>query len=138
MVEKETILERIKSLEKYVVEIKKYQNLSPEQLKSDLGELWKVEHGLQLSIECILDIGNHIITEERLGTPQSYHEIVELLGAKRVIPTELANEMAGIAGFRNILIHEYLKVDPKKVYENLQKGPGQFERFIRAILEYLG
>jgi uncharacterized protein YutE (UPF0331/DUF86 family) len=137
MVDRETILERIKTLEKYLDELKKYQNLSQEQLKSDLGELWKVEHGLQLAIECILDIGNHVITEERLGTPQSYHEIVELLGEKRVIPAELANEMAGIAGFRNILIHEYLKVDAQKVHENLQKGPAQFERFIRAILEHL-
>lgn len=137
MVEEETIQERLKALQEYVSELKKYQSLSSDHLKSNTGDLWKVEHGLQLSIECILDIGNHIIAEERLGSPKNYNEIIELLGEKGIIPSELASTMVGMAGFRNVLIHEYLKVDSNKVHENLQKGPAQFEQFIKAILQYL-
>lgn len=38
MVEKETVLERIKALEKHIGELKKYQGLSPDQLKSNVSE----------------------------------------------------------------------------------------------------
>jgi len=133
-----TIKERLKALEEYVGELKKYQHLTKEDIESNLGELWKIEHGLQLAIECVLDIGNHIIAEENLGSPKTYREIIVILGHKSVVPSELTKEMEGIAGFRNILIHEYVKVDVNEVYRNLQKGPKQFEEFIKAIMKYIG
>ncbi len=138
MLDLETIKERLRALEEYVFEIKKYQHLTKEYLESNLGELWKVEHGLQLAIECVLDIGNHIIAEENLGSPKTYKEIIEILGDKKVIPSELAKEMKGIAGFRNILIHDYIKVDVNEVHRNLQEGPKQFEQFIKIIIKYIG
>jgi len=42
-----------------------------------------------------------------------------------------------MASFRNILVHEYAKINSKKVYENLQKAPDQFKAFIKEILEYI-
>lgn len=137
MVDEEVIRERLKALDQYSTELRKYQDLTLKELMSELGELWKIEHGLQLVAECILDIGNHIITEYRLGHPKVYRDIIQLLGDNKVIPSKFAQEMEGIAGFRNILIHEYMKVDISKVYQYLQKGPDQFEKFAQHIYEYL-
>ena len=40
-------------------------------------------------------------------------------------------------GFRNVLIHAYLDVDPGKVYERLQFGLDDFERFIEHVYDFL-
>lgn len=44
--------------------------------------------------------------------------------------------LAPIAGFRNILVHEYLAVDWDEVYENLQQL-GDLHQFAEHIREWL-
>ncbi|MBE0448784.1 MAG: DUF86 domain-containing protein [Actinobacteria bacterium] len=56
---------------------------------------------------------------------------------KNIIPKEFAREIRGIAGFRNILIHEYVKIDVEKVYGYLQKAPEQFDAFRSYIGKFL-
>lgn len=43
------------------------------------------------------------------------------MGEIGVIPPEFARQIAPIAGFRNILVHEYLRLDWGLVYQNLQR-----------------
>jgi uncharacterized protein YutE (UPF0331/DUF86 family) len=38
-----------------------------------------------------------------------------------VLPTDFAKRLVPLAGFRNILIHEYLGINWDYVYTNLQK-----------------
>ena len=65
------------------------------------------------------------------------HDVILALGTEGVMPLEFAQRFAGIAGFRNIVIHEYLVVDPIKVYELLQTGPDDFRAFARYVVDYL-
>ena len=43
----------------------------------------------------------------------------------------------GMAGFRNLLVHEYLNIDPRRVYENWQEHLGDFVKFSEYIIRYL-
>lgn len=133
----ELVREKLRALEEYISELENFQSFTVEQLRSSKRDLWAVAHGLQISIECILDIGNHIIADNKLGNPTNYREIVEILGRRGVISAELAEELKEMPGFRNILIHEYLKVDVEKVHKNLQKAPAQFQKFIGFINRYI-
>jgi len=133
----ELVNERLKILEENLIELEKYQALSLEQLKLNKKNLWAAEHGLQISIESILDIGNHIIANDRLGNPASYREIIEILGQKEVLPSSFAKELYKMPGFRNILIHEYIRVNAAEVFGNLKKAPAQFKKFIGFISIYL-
>lgn len=138
MTNPELVREKLKLLEDYFIELEKLRSITPAQLREDKKDLWAVEHGLQLAIECVLDIGNHIIADDRLGNPSSYREIIEILSAAGVLPAAFAQELRGMPGFRNILIHEYQKVDPDQVHRNLQTAPEQFRQFIGYITRYLG
>ena len=42
-----------------------------------------------------------------------------------------------LAGFRNILVHDYLVVDPTKVYDALVHGRADLREFGYHIAEYL-
>lgn len=138
MIDKEKVCGRLRALERYCTELEGLQRvLEEEDFKRDLKNQWMVEHGLQLAIECMLDIGNHLIAAESLGSPQSYREIIEVLGQKGVIPEAFAAAIKGMAGFRNILIHDYLAVDLDEAWKALHEGPGQFREFIRYIATYL-
>lgn len=64
-------------------------------------------------------------------------DVILSLGREGVFPPEFAQRFAGIAGFRNILIHEYLAVDPARVHHLLQTGLDDFRTFARHVAEYL-
>ena len=49
----------------------------------------------------------------------------------------LSKRLAPMAGFRNILVHEYLEIDRHRVYRVLKNDLSDFERFIKAVSKLL-
>ena len=138
MIDREAICRRLHALEAYTSELERLAaTLSRSAFDSTLSTQWTVEHGLQLAIECVLDVGNHLVAAEQLGSPQSYREVIELLGQRNLLPSDFINRVRGMPGFRNILVHDYLAVDIGVVWDMLQRGPAQFREFIRHVAEHL-
>jgi uncharacterized protein YutE (UPF0331/DUF86 family) len=67
----------------------------------------------------------------------SYKEIVILLGRRGVISDSLAARLEKIGGFRNVLVHGYMDLDPEMVLDNLYKAPGDFSDFMTEIRNWL-
>lgn len=76
-----------------------------EEYRGDTDSQWIVERGLELGSSMILDIGNHILAGVYRTAAEEYEEILEKLGEKRVISEGLYEELRGLGGFRNILVH---------------------------------
>ncbi|MCJ7636894.1 MAG: DUF86 domain-containing protein [Nitrososphaeraceae archaeon] len=96
------------------------------------------ERYLQLTIDCLLDIGNHIIANLELKKPEKLQDIFLILGENSILPKHFAKKVAKMAGFRNILVHGYSDIDENIVYDSLIEGLTDFEDFIKYILEFLG
>jgi len=92
---------------------------------------------LQLAIACVLDIGSHLIAGEGLGAPESYREVIEILGARGIVPEPFVDQVRGMPGFRNILVHDYLAVDLDIVWAMLHAGPAQFRDFAGHVARHL-
>lgn len=97
----------------------------------------KAERCLQLCLQAILDIGTHIIAAESLGRPAGYEDVVPALGGAGIIAPDLVERLAGIAGLRNILVHDYLTVDHGTLFDDLSGGLPDFEAFAKAIEVYM-
>ena len=134
---KREILSKIDMLKKYVDLLKNYKYASVKDLEKDPTLRGAVERYLQVAIECCLDIGEMIISVKGFKKPESYREVIEILGKEGVLPKEFANKFAPAASFRNILVHAYAEVDVEKLYEFLQENVEDFEIFARYIAEYL-
>ncbi|KKU70505.1 MAG: hypothetical protein UX94_C0005G0067 [Parcubacteria group bacterium GW2011_GWA2_47_21] len=90
-----------------------------------------------VSIELITDIGNHIITEVFQKQAKNYKEIIELLGKTGVITEIFAKENEDMTKFRNLIAHDYEKITPEGIYENLQKAPDVFREFAKYFVEFM-
>jgi len=97
----------------------------------------RVERYLQVAIECTLDIGEMIISAEGFEKPETYREVIEILGREKVLPEDFSIQFAPAAGFRNILVHAYSEVDVRKLYEFLQEKLEDFDTFAMHIARYL-
>lgn len=134
---KDEIASKLETLRGYVKLLRDYQNCKLEDLKSNLTLRGAVERYMELALECTLDIGEMIISAERLRKPETYREIIEILGEKDILSKEFADEFAPAAGFRNILVHGYADIDLDELYRYLQNNLKDFDNFSMFIARYL-
>lgn len=80
-----------------------------------------VERNLELAAQCVIDLSHRIIALTGAPKPQDYYGAILQMGELGVVPSEFARRLAPLAGLRNILIHEYLKIDWDEVYQNLER-----------------
>jgi uncharacterized protein YutE (UPF0331/DUF86 family) len=109
----------------------------PEVLETDVREARFVEHTLQIAIQAALDVASHIVSDSRLGEPRTNRELFDLLEGHGVIPSELALQLRRMVGFRNILVHGYLEVDPSVVRDVLEHRTADLCAYVAAIRTFL-
>jgi len=129
---------RLLRLEAVISELTRLAGTDPDRLQANLSEMWGVERGLQLGAEILLDIGNHILVAQYGVSAQEYRDIFKRLAERKVVSQSLAERLDGLAGFRNILVHGYLDLDPERVLENLRRAPKDFSELAREIRDWLG
>lgn len=136
LINKKLIENKLKELNRNLKQLRKYQGTTEEKLKKNIDKLWTIERGLQLSIQIILDIGNHILSEKGI-TVENYSEIFQELINAEIITEAYGNKIKGMAGFRNILVHEYADVDTKIIVNVLNNSLDDFEKFAFYINKHL-
>jgi uncharacterized protein YutE (UPF0331/DUF86 family) len=132
----EIIEQHIQNMEEALAQLGKYRNISFNEFQKDLSLVWIVEKGLEILIQNLLGIGAHLLASEIKNDWEDYGEVILKLGKHGVIPQEFSDQIKGMAGLRNILIHEYLRIDLSKLFDYLKYRLEDFIQFIRYIREY--
>jgi uncharacterized protein YutE (UPF0331/DUF86 family) len=105
----------------------------PEALRTDIREQRFVEHTLQVAIQAALDVASHIVSDERLGEPETNRELFDLLVRGGRLPEALATSLRDMAGFRNVLVHGYQEVDLGIVEDVLAHHLSDLLSFVTAV-----
>lgn len=136
---RQKIFEKLQLLDEYFsyLEILKREIKNEKGFINDFHLFGLAERYLQLSLQVIIDVLDLIIIEEGIEKPEERGEIVSLLFNKEILSEDLASRLEGIVGFRNILVHEYGKIDRKRVYQFLMEKIEDFQNFKKEILSWL-
>jgi len=94
-------------------------------------------HALLLSIQASVDIATGIAVMKTPRRPDTYRETFQVLGHYRIIPEDLAKELSRLAGFRNILVHEYTALDIHRVYRVLQDDLKTMKAFMDLVKAFI-
>jgi uncharacterized protein YutE (UPF0331/DUF86 family) len=105
----------------------------PAEIVSDRVQERFAEHTLQIAIQALLDVASHIVSDDRLGEPRTYRELVDLLERHGWIPSDLAAVIRPMVGFRNILVHGYDIVDTVVVRDIVEHRLDDLLRFATVI-----
>ncbi|MGE5125320.1 MAG: type VII toxin-antitoxin system HepT family RNase toxin [Betaproteobacteria bacterium] len=105
----------------------------PERIGDDLREERFVEHTLQLAIQAALDVASHVVSDDRLGEPETGRDVFRLLGKAGLLPGELTARLEQMAGFRNVVVHLYQDVDLGIVRDVVENRLGDLLEFAAAI-----
>ncbi len=134
---KESIEDRLLKLDEALKVLEEYKGLRWDKYQADIKTQWVVERGFIIIAEMVFDIGAHVLSSIYREYSDEYEEIIRGLSAKKIISQDLAKGLEGFGGFRNVLIHEYIELDSKKVYEALTGKLAILERFKKEIAEWV-
>ncbi|MFQ5865382.1 MAG: DUF86 domain-containing protein [bacterium] len=137
MVKEDVVRRHLKDLEQSIVELKKHQNRTEDDLRKDLSFCWSVEHGLQIAIQNMIDIGAHILSSDLKNDWNDYTEVIDKMGQYGMIPKKLSQKIRQFASLRNIIVHRYLDVNLSVIYDVLQNHLEDFKNYIAYIEKYL-
>jgi len=137
MVKEEIVRRHLKDLEQSLVELQKLQGRSENDLRKDVAFCWSVEHGLQIAIQNVIDIGAHILSSDLKNEWNDYTEVIDKMGQYKMIPEEFSQKIRGFASLRNVIVHRYLDVNLSIIHDVLENHLDNFRQFIGYIEKYL-
>ena len=136
MINPDVIKERLQEMDENLKILSELKELDQEKFKSDPKIFKLAEYCLQISIQALLDICQYIIASSNWQRPRDNQETITIIAANNIIPSDFAKRILPMAGLRNILVHDYLKIDLDKIYQHLQNLQ-DFREFQKHILAYL-
>ncbi len=124
-------------LAEHVSDLKALQKITFDEYQDNKILRGYVERTLQVCVQICLDIGGHIIAEFGFRHPRDNRDIFVVLKEEGIIPEAFLPNLLHMAGFRNIIVHDYARVDNAVVYGILKRHLDDFERFARLITDFL-
>ena len=137
VIKSEVIRKRLNKLDEYLQILYGLQKYTLEEFLSDPEHYASVERFLHMAIESTIDIGGHIVSGLGLGEVNWYSDIAALMEEKGYISVDLREKWIRIVGFRNVLVHQYIEVDRKIVYDVLQNRLGDLEELKKVFASFL-
>lgn len=128
---------KLARLDEYLRYLRQIQKASKAKFLNDFFIFGSAERYLQLAIEVLLDVGKLLIVSGEFRRPESNQEIFESLAERKVVSAMLLKRLAGIANFRNILVHDYEKINRGIIYQKVQKNLRDFVNFKKQVLKFL-
>lgn len=124
-------------LDEYIKDLRELQNVDFDEYEENKLIRRAVERTLHLAVEACLDIGQHIIAREGFRTPQDNKDVFAILQEEDILPAELLSNTIAMARFRNLIVHDYARIDNAAVFGILKRRLGDFDAFALSIIKYM-
>ncbi len=133
--DEEKIRQKLHFMREKLRELKRFQNMSIENFKSDVINEDAALRMLQVTIEAMLDICAHIASREGWGVPKTYAELVSAAARHELIPRGMEDIYKNMVAFRNRIVHLYDDVNTEEVLNIINERLDDFTPFIRSVVE---
>ena len=135
MVDKDLILAKAASIRRHIFRVAEKADVPADAFRSDLDRQEIVMFNLQMAIQNCIDIAAHIVSEEGYGVPGSANDMFYLLEENGLLTYEITEKMVKAVGMRNLMVHEYGKINLDQIHRVAQKDIEDLEIFVQFIIK---
>lgn len=128
-----TVENKISSTKKYLKICYGLKGYSRDKIENDINIRAVVERYLYLVVQSTIDSAESLVSYKNLRKPTTASECFEILKEEGLINQELSKKLTNMTGFRNILAHDYQKINYDIVYDVLHNGLKDIEEFLEKI-----
>lgn len=115
---------------------RKYQLADVLDDKTGLNIRYILERGFEKAIVSFIDIANHLIAEKYNIKPESYKDTISVLVQINIIDKSDKEIFEKFVSERNIITHNYIKLDYKELYsllDHLDKLVEHMEKILSQL-----
>jgi uncharacterized protein YutE (UPF0331/DUF86 family) len=131
MTDVELIEKKLAFIEACVLELRAL--CRPAAIATDLREERFAAYTVQIAVQSALDVASHIVSDERLGEPDTNRQLFDLLVRAGWLSAELTDTMHKMAGFRNVVVHGYQALDKTILVDIVSNRLEDLLKFVAAI-----
>ena len=132
-IDRNIIITRFKKMDELIQNLEEIKKKSKEEFISNYLIYLSTQRALETCINICVDIGNHILSLNKNGMPETYSDIFIELSKLGLINKETEKKLIKMVKFRNLLGHVYLEINNELIYEILQENLGDFNLFKKQI-----
>jgi len=127
------IKDKLREIERYLAEL---SEIVPRSIEEYLEIKTKAacERYFEVIVEAVIDIAFLIIKDRHLKIPEDDKQAFDILASEKIISAELSQKLKEAKGMRNLIAHEYGKIDDELVFESItQELERDSRQFVQAI-----
>lgn len=133
-IDRNLIINRFKKMDELLKNLEEIKKYSEKEFQSNFLLYLSAQRALETCINICIDIGNHILSLNKNGKPETYSDIFVELSKLNIITAELEAKLIKMTKFRNLLGHLYMDINNEILYEILQDNLNDFNLFKRHII----
>lgn len=140
MIREDFIKRKISLIQDELAHLVELSRFSFNEVVSDFVKQSALERILERTISRAIDVNNHLLSElagKDTSPPKDFKETFMRMAELGVYPVEFAGQISRSVGTRNVLVHEYDKVDYNKIYNSISDCLRDYHQYCEYILEYL-
>jgi uncharacterized protein YutE (UPF0331/DUF86 family) len=137
VVDKDLVLTKAGNVKKHLRRVEKKAKTDLKTFLKDLDRQEIIAFNLEVAVQNCIDIAAHIIGAEGFGVPGSTAEMFYLLEENDYLSSEITEKMIKAVGLRNLIAHEYGKIDLKQIYEISQNDYKDLNTYLLDIFKKL-
>ncbi len=139
MPDKAVICAKLEVMLGYYQELRQVvEKITIDNYKKDILIKRTIEREIQLIVESATDINNMLLKKIDKGPAKDYFNSFIDLAENNIIEMDFALQIAPSTGLRNILVHEYNRIDDNIVFNSIENIIKYYKRYFEEISEYLG
>ncbi|KKU96631.1 MAG: hypothetical protein UY29_C0009G0045 [Parcubacteria group bacterium GW2011_GWC2_48_17] len=125
---------KIQRLQGYFNDLSPYLDMDTDALLGNKEKLASMERFFQLMADEAFDTNSAIAYELGNEIPESNRSTFIVLSDLGVLERNFAEKIAGSAGVRNAIIHDYEKLQKKKLIEDIKKFVELYKEYIKILI----
>jgi len=114
-----------------------HKNISLERYLENFEIQLIVERLLEKITGRLIDVNYHILREEYEIMPEDYYNSFIAIGKNKIVTEEFAASMAKSVGLRNVLAHEYEKINQELIHGAIKIALSQVPEYIKKIVNFV-
>jgi uncharacterized protein YutE (UPF0331/DUF86 family) len=135
--DEQVIAARLSALEENLNPLARFSALDVSAFTSDPRNYGAAERFLHLAMDAVFDIGTHCLAARGLRRPSTYGDILPALADAEIIHPETAEALRNMAGFRNLLVPDYIRIDHARVHLFLRTRLDGLRQFAADIATFV-
>ena len=136
-IDKVLVKQKIGMADEYFKRMKKHLGSAKSAAEIDIDKRDALERTFELTVEKMLEINYYFIKTLASKPVDDLKSTFTTMGDLGILPPDFARKISSVTAVRNILVHQYEKLDFDLFLQNLRNNIGDFETYFSYVLKFI-